>query len=110
MDTPSFLFRGRIRDISLTGCFIETRASLHLERRTAVEMRFTVEQVTFSTLARIMVVRDGKGAGFEFLPLDERTQEHLLTLIHRIESLQAQAAADASDDVTSECGAADTHQ
>ena len=82
---PAFLFRGRIRDISLTGCFIETAARLRVERMTEVELRFTTNGHHLRSMARIMVIRPGKGAGFEFLPGDTGAQEPFLQLIETLE-------------------------
>lgn len=82
---PTLLFRGRIRDISLTGCFIETAAQLRLERLTQVEMRFTASGRRISSQARIMDVRPGKGAGFEFLPGERGMQEPFLTLLETLQ-------------------------
>ena len=94
---PAVLFRGRIRDISLTGCFIETAARLQLQRMTKVEVRFTASGRHISSPARIMDVRPGRGAGFEFLPGDGGMQERFLKLL---ESLQQAAETDASVELT----------
>ena len=69
---PKSLFRGRIRDISRSGCFIETRAPLKLTRLTEVELRFTANGMHLASLARLMEVQPGCGAGFEFLSDDPR--------------------------------------
>ncbi len=91
---PTVLFRGRIRDISLTGCFIETAARLQLGRLTEVEVRFTAGGRHVSTVARVMDIRPGKGAGFEFLPDDHGMQPSFLQLI---ESLKDAADAPRSE-------------
>lgn len=72
---PHVLFRGRIRDISQSGCFIETRAHLNLPRLAEVEIRFTVRGLKQAALARVMDVRAGRGAGFEFLLQDPRLDQ-----------------------------------
>jgi hypothetical protein len=86
------LFRGKIRDISQSGCFIETRARLNLPRLAEVEVRFTARGHKQSALARVMVVRPGMGAGFEFLPGDPRLDKSFQSMIDR---LQAQASTKA---------------
>jgi hypothetical protein len=86
------LFRGKIRDISQSGCFIETRARLNLPRLAEVEVRFTACRHKQSALARVMVVRPGMGAGFEFLPGDPRLDKSFRSMIDR---LQAQASTKA---------------
>jgi hypothetical protein len=80
----NFLLRGEILDISQTGCFIKTKAQLHLGRYTKVDLRFTVKETSFHILARVMEVRFGKGAGFEFLHVDPQVRASLLLLIHSL--------------------------
>lgn len=93
----AYLFRGRIRDVSLTGCFIETPARLRLEKSTEVELRFTANSLHITAPARLMVIRTGKGAGFEFLPANDETRVTFLKLIRRLQ-LSAEAASDMKPD------------
>lgn len=88
---PEFLFRGEVKDISLTGCYITTRARLNLKRFAEIELRFTANGRQLSSLARIMDIRPGKGIGVEFLPGDPRMNKHFRDLI---EQLQSQARAE----------------
>jgi hypothetical protein len=53
-----------------------------------VELLFTARGVQFRSLARLMCVRPGKGAGFEFLPGDPRMDASFLEVI---DSLSAEA-------------------
>jgi hypothetical protein len=62
-----FLFRGAIRDISRTGCYIETKVKLRLECQSEVEVLFRLKSHEYRILAQVKNVRPGKGAGFEFL-------------------------------------------
>jgi PilZ domain len=81
----NILFRGRLRDLSKSGCFVETRAHLKLPRRAQVELRFTACGVKLTVRAHVMDVRVGKGAGFEFQPNDPRldkTFENLISQLH----------------------------
>jgi hypothetical protein len=82
---PHLLFRGRLRDISHSGCFVETRAHLNLPRMAEVEIRFTVCGLKHAALARVMDVRPGKGAGFEFLPQDPRLDQSFKKVIDGLE-------------------------
>ena len=82
---PKVLFRGRLRDISHSGCFVETRAWLNLPRLAEVEIRFTVCGLKQAALARVMVVQPGKGAGFEFLPQDPRLDQTFKKIIDGLE-------------------------
>jgi len=82
---PQVLFRGRLRDISHSGCFVETRAHLNLPRLSEVEIRFTVRGLKQAALARVMVVLPGKGAGFEFLSQDPRLDRTFRKIIDGLE-------------------------
>jgi hypothetical protein len=61
-----FLFRGEVRDISLNGCYIETRARLNLKRFAEVELRFTVDGAQLCSIAKVIEIRPGKGVGIAF--------------------------------------------
>ena len=75
------LFRGRVLDISVAGCYIETKARLHLASGTPVEMVFRVKEMVFRLEATSRSVRPGKGAGFLFSNLSARSQGELEALI-----------------------------
>jgi hypothetical protein len=77
----SLLFRGRILDISVAGCFIETDARLRLAPGTLVEMIFRVNERIFRPLATSRMVRQGEGAGFLFVNLNPKMQSDLEMLI-----------------------------
>ncbi len=81
---PDLLFRGEIKDISLTGCYIETRARLNLKRYAEIELRFSANGQHLSSLARVMDVRPGRGVGVEFLPGDPRMNHEFRELIQRL--------------------------
>ncbi len=84
----SIMFRGRIRDLSPTGCYIETRARINLSIGAAVELCFTVNERSFTAVAEIKGFRVGEGVGFEIhqLTADKRAPDDLLALIHKLES------------------------
>jgi hypothetical protein len=82
------LFRGRLKDISESGCFIETRAHLNLPRLAEVEIRITAPGIKLSVLGRVMDVRPGKGAGFEFLRGDPRLDHSFHNMIERLHALE----------------------
>jgi hypothetical protein len=77
----SLLFRGRILDLSVAGCYIETEARLRLAPGTPVEMVFRVNEMVFRPLATSRMVRPGEGAGFLFLNLNARMRTDLELLI-----------------------------
>jgi hypothetical protein len=79
-----FLFRGDIRDISRTGCYIDSQARLGLKRGTEVELLFNIQGDQFTLPARIMIVRPAGGAGFEFLDGDPKTRKRLDGLLDKL--------------------------
>jgi hypothetical protein len=81
---PDLLFRGEVKDISRTGCYIATRARLNLKRSAEIELRFSVNGQHLSSLARVMEVRPGEGVGIEFLPGDPRMDEQFHELLERL--------------------------
>lgn len=80
----SLLFRGRVRDISLTGCYIETEARLRLAQGTPVEMVFRFDDAVFRMVAASRMLRPRKGAGFLFLKMDGRMLAELEALIREL--------------------------
>jgi len=81
---PDLLFRGEVKDISMTGCYIETRARLNLKRHAEIELRFSANGRHLSSLARVMDLRPGRGVGIEFLPGDPRMDREFRELIQRL--------------------------
>ena len=70
---PDVLFRGEVRDMSLTGCLIQTRALLHVQPYAEVELRFQVNNNHYRTVARVIEIRRGIGVGLEFMHEDTQT-------------------------------------
>lgn len=77
----TLLFRGRVLDLSVAGCYIETEARLRLEPGTQVEMVFRVNEMVFRPMATSRAVRPGEGAGFLFSNLNAKMQSDLKMLI-----------------------------
>lgn len=84
----SLLFRGRVLDISLAGCFIQTEARLHMRQRTPVEMIVRMKDSVFRIKATSRMVRPGIGAGFLFAEMSERTRFELDALIAELSSAE----------------------
>jgi PilZ domain len=80
----SILFRGRVRDISLAGCYIETEARLRMRPGSIVEMVFRLESSVFRLVAASKMLRPGKGAGFLFLKMDRAMRASLDALIEEL--------------------------
>ena len=87
--SPELLFRGEVTDISLTGCFVATRARLKLKRFAEIELRFSASGQHLSSLARVMDVRPGKGVGVEFLAGDPRMSKRFHEVMERLNANQA---------------------
>ena len=83
------LFRGRILDLSVAGCYIETEARLRLVPGTPVEMVFRLDDKTFRCNALSSKVREG-GAGFMFKTMNARTREELDNLIAQLGGIDIQ--------------------
>jgi hypothetical protein len=79
----TMLFRGRVLDVSMGGCYIETEARLRLPPGTMVEMVFRTKDATLQCEAMCRMLRP-RGAGFLFMNLDAKTQRELGRLIHEL--------------------------
>jgi hypothetical protein len=79
----TMLFRGRVLDVSVGGCYIETEARLRLAPGTPVEMVFRVSDKVFRCDATSRMIRT-KGAGFLFSHLDAKLETELEGLIREL--------------------------
>jgi hypothetical protein len=79
----TMLFRGRVLDLSVGGCYIETEARLRLAPGTPVEMVFRVSDKVFRCDATSRMIRT-KGAGFLFSHLNAKLQMELEELIREL--------------------------
>lgn len=75
--------RGRILDLSLSGCFIETPA-LNLERGTHVEVCFVTHKLQFRVAGRIAAMHRRRGAGIAFQNLSPRNAARITELVHEL--------------------------
>ncbi len=82
------MFRGQLRDISPNGCFLMTKANLHMERYSEVDLRFTFNKIGYRTMALVMNIRPGKGVGLEFSFDDPETEASFRALIEKITAAQ----------------------
>ncbi len=81
---PEFLLRGEVVDISLTGCFLKTKAAVNMDRYSRVDLRFMVNGSQYRTLARVMGIRSGNGVGMEFSFDSPRAKEAFQGLIRSL--------------------------
>jgi hypothetical protein len=79
-----FLFRGEIRDISRTGCYISTCLRLNLQPFSEVDVLFRLNKHEYRLLARVILVRQGKGVGLEFIFNDPKVEKRFETLLMTI--------------------------
>jgi hypothetical protein len=86
---PDILFRGEVRDMSLTGCLIQTRAQLRVQPSTEVELRFQVNNNHYRTVARVIEVRRGIGVGMEFMHEDTQTLASFKGLMVTLQRMMA---------------------
>jgi len=84
------LFRGRILNLSLTGCYIETPL-LDLERGTQVEVYFVTNQLQFRVLGNIAALRRKRGAGIVFVNLSPRRALQIATLVSELAEKQSRS-------------------
>jgi hypothetical protein len=83
-----FLLRGRILDLSLSGCFIETRA-ISLERGTHVEVYFVAHRMQFRVGGNIAVLHPKRGAGIAFQNLSLRSARQISDLIQELKQTES---------------------
>lgn len=81
---PELLFRGEVKDISSSGCYVATRARLNLKRFAEVELRFSANGGQMRSLARVVDVRPGRGVGVEFLPGDPKMSRRIQDLLEQL--------------------------
>jgi hypothetical protein len=82
----ALLFQGKILDLSLSGCFIETTA-INLERGTHVEVYFVTRQMQFRVAGHIAVLYRKRGAGIAFQELGPRRARQVAELVRELEEL-----------------------
>src|SRR5690348_12545246 len=82
----ALLFRGKILDLSFSGCFIEAPA-LDLERGTPVEVSFSVRRMQFRVAGRIAIMHRRRGAGIAFQELSPRRARQISELIAELKEM-----------------------
>jgi len=86
----TLLFRGRVLNISLDGCFVATKARLRIPRETPVEISFRSSNRILRCDASIKMVLP-TGAGFRFEKMDARTRQTIDALVAELAAV-AQAS------------------
>jgi hypothetical protein len=67
---PTQLFRGEIRNVSETGCFISLRFAVNLTSGTYVQLRFKIGRAEHSALARVVQAVPFYGIRMRFVAID----------------------------------------
>jgi hypothetical protein len=101
------LFRGLTSDLSYDGCYIQSPAYLSASIGEEVEVRFSVSDVHFRASAKVTAVRRGKGAGFQFLHVEEEALNNLNTLIEKLSSPTSVSAESSPELAASEFASQD---
>jgi len=78
------LFRGGIRDISLSGCFIETSARPNADVGTRADLVFRADGTLLRVNASFRAFRPRYGAGFLFDDMNRTTRKGLMRLIEAL--------------------------
>ncbi|HTY84542.1 MAG TPA: PilZ domain-containing protein [Silvibacterium sp.] len=82
------LLRGRILNLSVSGCYIET-AMLNLERGTLVEVYFVTNRLQFRVQGNIAEVRGKRGAGISFVNVSPRRAVQIARLVRELAEQQS---------------------
>jgi hypothetical protein len=69
---PGSLFRGMIRDISETGCYVVTKAQMQIEPDRNLELRFRLNGEAQRVLARVVEMKPLVGIRTEFVETGPR--------------------------------------
>ncbi len=81
--------RGRILDLSLTGCRIRTDEHFPVGIYTRVETEFRYQGLPFRLGGVIQAIHDRNTVGIRFLDLSQRKREQVLELIGEIDEMHA---------------------
>jgi hypothetical protein len=101
------LLRGRILDISVSGCFIQTIARVRLQPETKVEIFFAVKGKVIRAIGASRFSKSKVGIGFRFLAMSVEMQDKLDELIN---DARAAWMALSAESRAMEHGLADTSQ
>jgi len=89
--------RGRILDLSLTGCRIRTDERFPVGIFTRVETEFQLEGLPFRLGGVIQAIHDRNTVGIRFLDMSQRKREQVLELVDEIDQMRSRQSARAED-------------
>jgi PilZ domain len=87
LPSDGLVLPGRLRNLGMGGCYIETASSLQLGTRTEVLVQ--VNTLCFRAMSLVRAVRASSGIGVEFIRLSAGGHHTLAELIVDLERLQA---------------------
>ena len=86
------MFRGEIRNLSLEGCFVATRARIHIDQHNGATLRFNLCGRIFKTEAEVINIAPGVGVGFAFQHPTQRVAAEIRVLVEGFAQDPEQAA------------------
>jgi|KBSMisStaDraftv2_1062788.scaffolds.fasta_scaffold36579_2 hypothetical protein len=75
------LFRGEIRSVSETGCFISVRAAVKLAANAIVELRFKLGQTEYTAMARVVETVPSTGIRMRFIATDPALTDRIRRIL-----------------------------
>jgi hypothetical protein len=87
LPTGGLKFRGRILNMSVTGCFIE--AEFNLERGTQVEVYVETNSSRFRVAGKVSALRSRRGVGIFFVDLTRRGARQIEELVEELKAAEA---------------------
>jgi hypothetical protein len=82
-----YLRRGRILNLCLDGCLIESQVGTDCVPGDQIEMRFKVNQLTFLAQCIVRRVQSSGDLGIEILSLSDRSRRQLQELIDELAAM-----------------------
>jgi hypothetical protein len=87
LPSDGIFFAGRILDLCLHGCRIETTLPIHYGARAEIVLR--VNATSFRAVGKVTAIRQGLGAGIEFVQLSDGGNNMLEEVVQELARLQA---------------------
>ena len=78
---------GKIRDLSMGGCCVETASALHCGVQAEIVVR--INSASFRAVSQVRAIRDRAVAGMEFVHLSARGKDMLAEVVEEMARLQA---------------------
>jgi hypothetical protein len=89
LPSNGLLIPGKMRDLSLGGCYVETSSALDCGARTEIVVR--INSASFRAVSQVKAIRDRFGVGMEFVRLSARGKDMLAEVVEELARWQALA-------------------